>query len=193
MKQLATTSLSIATGLIALSASALTFAQSQSPQLMSGYAELNHELDTKSAMQGQIVSAKLTNSIQTADGLKLPSGTELLGHVDQVQASHKSGQSVIELTFDKAQLKDGKQVPVKATLIEVDPANSQSSVLPPVASDDKFQQESAVSGATLISSVQATDSGKLVRKDKNIRLETGTKLLIAVAPGSAIGGSASGS
>jgi hypothetical protein len=193
MKRFATPALSIATTLLALSGSALVYGQAQSPQLMSGYAELNHTIDSKSAMVGQVVSAKLTGTIETPEGLKLPGGTQLLGHIDQVQASGKNGEARLELTFDKAQLKNGQQVPIKATLIEVNTSDVVGELPHPVASDNKFDQQTTVSGQFLHSAVQDQDSGTLVRKDKDIRLTDGTKMLIAVAPASAVGGANNGS
>ena len=193
MKRFAIPALSIATTFLALSGSALVYGQSQSAQLMSGYAQLSHTIDSKSAIPGQIVSAKLTGSIQTTEGLKLPSGTELLGHVDRAQASKNNGEATIELTFDKAQLKDGQQVPIKANLLEVISADSAGEIPTAVANDDKFDQETTVSGESLHSAVQNQNSGTIVRKDKDVHLVGGTKLLIAVAPASALAGTISGS
>jgi len=193
MKRFATPAFSIATTLLALSGGALVFGQSPSGQLMSGYAHLSQTLDSKSAMQGQIVSAKLIGGIQTPEGLKLPNGTEILGHVDQVQASKDKGEASIQLTFDKAQLKDGRQLPIKATLIEIDAADSTGKMPVAVASDDKFDAELSVSGESLHSAVQNPTSGTIVRKDKDIRLVYGTRLLIAVEPASAGASAASGS
>jgi len=182
MKRFSATSLSVATTFLALSASGFALDQSQSSQLMSSTAELSQTLDTKTATQGQIVSARLTNTVQTPEGMKLPKGTELLGHVDQVQAAHNNSDANVTLTFDKARLKDGKEVPVKATLMEI---NSPGTIARPegkVASDGKFDQATSTPGETLHSEVPANTSGTLVRKDKDIRLVKGTELLIAVAP-----------
>lgn len=183
MKRFATSSLSIATAFFALAGGGLAMGQSQSIQLMSGTAELVHTIDSKSAMQGQIVSAKLTDTIETPEGLKLPRGTELLGHVADVQPSHDKSPAKLALTFDKAQMKDGKQVPIKATLLEVAPPGQFAEVPQKVASDGAFNQEAGeISGVSMHSSVQGADSGTLMSKDKNIRLDTGTELVIAVAP-----------
>lgn len=185
MKPFSVSSLPIAVTFVALSGSVLAFSQQSNPtQLMSGHAALDKTLDTKSAMQGQMISAKLTDSIQTPEGFKLPSGTELMGHVDQVQASKDKSEAKLSLTFDKAHLKDGKVVPIKATIMEVNAPGTIGEVTTKVASDDKFDQETATSGETLHSAVQADNSGTLVRTDKDIRLPNGTELLVAVEPAS---------
>ena len=182
MKRFAATSLSVATTFLALSGSGFALDQSQTIQLMSGPAELNQTLDTKTAAQGQAVSARLTGAIQTPEGLKLPNGTELLGHVDQVRAAGNNSDANLTLTFDKARLKDGKEVAIKATLVEVNSPGTLSGPGTKVSSDGKFDQATSTSGQTLHSEVPANNSGTLARKDKDIRLIKGTELLIAVAP-----------
>jgi len=183
MKRFAVTSLSVATTFLALSVSGFALDQSQTTQLMSGSAELNQTLDTKTATQGQIVSARLTGTIQTPEGLKLPNGTQLLGHVDHVQAAaNNNGDANLTLTFDKAQLKGGKEVPIKATLMEVNSPGTLPPVPVQVASGASFNEETSTSRQTLHSAVPDANSGTLVRKDKDIRLVKGTELIIAVAP-----------
>ena len=182
MKRFAVTSLSIATGLFALSVSVFAADQSQTMQLMSGTAELSQTLDTKTATQGQVVSAKLTRTIQTPEGLKLPKGTELLGHIDKVQAAHNNSDANVTLTFDKARLKDGKEVAVKATVMAIDAPGIASWPEGKVASDSEFSQETNTPGESLHSAVPANNSGTVARKEKDIRLVKGTQLLVAVAP-----------
>src|SRR5271163_748066 len=182
MKRFAATSLSVATTFLALSGSGFALDQSQTIQLMSGPAELNQTLDTKTAAQGQAVSARLTGAIQTPEGLKLPNGTELLGHVDQVRAAGNNSDANLTLTFDKARLKDGKEVAIKATLIEVNSPGTLSGPGTKVSSDGKFDQVTSTPGQTLHSEVPANNSGTLVRKDKDIHLVKGSELIIAVAP-----------
>jgi hypothetical protein len=183
MKRFATSSLSIATALFALAGGGLAMGQSQPMQLMSGTAELVHSIDSQSATQGQAVSAKLTGTIETPEGLKLPRGTELLGRVSEVQASHDKSSAKLALVFDKAQMKDGKQVPIKATLVAVAPPGQVAGIPEKVAGDDSFnQEEGEISGVSMQSSVKAEDSGVLMSKDRNIHLDTGTELMIAVAP-----------
>src|SRR6202042_1037477 len=47
----------------------------------------------------------------------LPKNTVLEGHVDQVQASDHKSDSMMVITFDKAKLKDGQELPIKATIL----------------------------------------------------------------------------
>jgi hypothetical protein len=82
-------------------------------------AQLDKTIDTKKAKQGDPVTAKLQDKVQIPDAQELPKNTVLEGHVDQVQASENKGDAMVTVTFDKAKLKDGKEVPIKATVLAV--------------------------------------------------------------------------
>jgi hypothetical protein len=180
---IASTLLSVASTLVMLSGGA--FALDPRQQLEVGNARLTLGLDTASAKQGQLVTARLTQTIETPEGLKLPNGTALLGHVALVQASHDKSAAKLALTFDKAQMKDGSEVAIKATLIEVAPAGAPEEMETRIAGNDSFDQEpGALSGVSLHSAVQGQTSGMLISRDKNFRLTAGMEMQIAVAPAS---------
>jgi hypothetical protein len=80
-------------------------------------AELSKKIDTKDAKAGDQVVAKTTSEARLADGTKLPKGSKLVGHVTDVQAkSHDIHDSHLAFAFDHAVLKDGREVPVHATM-----------------------------------------------------------------------------
>lgn len=82
-------------------------------------ADLSKTLDAKKAKQGDPVEAKLMYEAQIPDSSPLPRNTVLSGHVDSVQASEDKGNSYIQITFDKAVLKSGKTIPIKATIMNI--------------------------------------------------------------------------
>jgi hypothetical protein len=88
-------------------------------QMVQAQATLDSTLDAKKAKQGEAVSAKLEGNVQIPDAQALPKNTVLEGHVDQVQPSEHKSDSVVVVTFDKAKLKDGQELPIKATIIAV--------------------------------------------------------------------------
>lgn len=150
-------------------------------QLSSADAELVHAIDTRSAMQGQLVTAKLTDSIKTPQGVKLPSGTDLVGKVDRVQTSNDDGPAKLVLTFNKAQLKDGTKYPVKATLVDVEPPDSPGLLRIAVGPQSKFEQEPGMDGGmSMQSAVQQQVSGTLTDPHHNFKLQSGSQLLVAV-------------
>lgn len=95
-------------------------------QMIPALATLDHTLDAKKAKQGEAVTAKLEKDVDSAQQT-LPKNTVLEGHVDQVQPSEHKSDSTVVVTFDKAKLKGGKEVPIKATVLAIaQPAYLQS-------------------------------------------------------------------
>ena len=86
-------------------------------QMVQAQAELSTSLDAKKATQGESVKAKLEQNVQIPGAQELPKNTVLEGHVDQVTASQNKGDSTMVVTFDKAKLKDGQELNIKATVI----------------------------------------------------------------------------
>jgi|HubBroStandDraft_5_1064220.scaffolds.fasta_scaffold180317_2 hypothetical protein len=153
-----------------------------SDQLVAATAELQHELDAKTAKQGDAVTAKLSQSVHFT-GTTLPRNTLLLGHIDTVEASQNKGASKIVLTFDQARLADGKQVAVKSTVVGFYQAGSQQ-VLPSLSPDMQINQRPSGShGAGLISSVTDSNSGTLSANGSNVHLSKGTELQFALTSG----------
>ncbi|HEX4008083.1 MAG TPA: hypothetical protein VHX60_18055 [Acidobacteriaceae bacterium] len=182
--------LTIGSFLIAGAGSAQT---AQAWQMVGVNARLDHAVDTSSVKQGQTIQAKLDGSVKTQNGVKLEKGTELVGTVTSVQPSTSGGPSSLTVTFTTAQLKGGKQIPVKVTLLAAFPStvNNQASfgveAVPPaprqVNSEEKVDQASGLlSNVTLHSQVQDQDSGTFAKKDGNLKLAAGTWLQVGVAP-----------
>lgn len=86
-------------------------------EMVQARAELSKTLDAKKAKQGDVVDAKLTENVQIPNAQELPKNTVLEGHVDQVTASENKSNSTMVVTFDKAKLKDGQELPIKATVV----------------------------------------------------------------------------
>lgn len=102
-------------------------------QLVGARASLSKTLDAKKAKQGDPVTAKLQDTVKIPDATDLPKNTLLVGHVDQVQASENKSDSSIQVTFDKAQLKGGQEIPVKATIMKIAPPMNAMNSDPGVA------------------------------------------------------------
>lgn len=181
MKRLIANALGLTAAFVALSGVAIAQDQTQTMKLMAGDTELVHTLDTKSAMPGQLVTVKLTDTIKTPEGVELPRGTELVGRVDQVKASEGKTPSKLVLTFNQAHLKDGKTLAVKATLVGFAPAGQVGELPTAVASDASFDQEPGAMGdVSLRSAVKQPVSGTLTNNHSNIKLGEGTQFLVAV-------------
>ena len=83
---------------------------------------LVNKLDSKSAKAGDPIVVKTNEGIKTADGLVIPKGSRLIGHVEAAQA-HASGQadSSLSLVFDRAEMKNGESVAIRSVIETVAP------------------------------------------------------------------------
>ena len=196
----------------------------KSIQMVTARASLGKGIDAKKAKQGDAVTAKLTDDVKIPGSVDLPRNTVLLGHIDQVQPSENKGDSSIQVTFDKAQLKNGQQLAIKATIMQIaappsamrnqeaatpgssaatpnSPApsgggpsgggmNSPQSAPRPAASNmpsvapDSPQpsgQQTGIPGVQLQSDIHQSDSAVFSAKKKNVHLDDGTQLMMAIA------------
>jgi hypothetical protein len=82
------------------------------------YADLNSGLDSKKVKAGDEFTAHVTEALKSADGRTiLPKGTKIVGHVVQASARAKGGnESILGISFDKATLKDGQEVPLNVAI-----------------------------------------------------------------------------
>ena len=77
------------------------------------HAVLEKIVHPKKVKVGDEVVARTTEPTKLKDGTELPKGTHIIGKVTDVKMkADKEGPSKLGLMFDKAQLKDGKTVPV---------------------------------------------------------------------------------
>jgi len=84
-------------------------AQASSPEI---HAVLEKIVHPKKAKVGDEVVARMTDSTKLKDGTELPKGTKIVGKVTEVKMkADNEGPSKLGLLFDKAQLKDGKEIP----------------------------------------------------------------------------------
>jgi hypothetical protein len=90
--------------------------------------ELVGKLDSKTAKSGDTVIVKTSEAFRTSEGVVVPKGSRLVGHVTEVQA-HGSGSqdSRLGIQFDRAELKGGQSVAMQTVIESVaPPANAVS-------------------------------------------------------------------
>lgn len=162
-------------------------------QMVATRAALQNTLDAKGAHSGQQFEAKLPHSVKLKDGTKLPGGTMLIGKIGNDDMGLQ-GKSKLVLCIDQAKLKDGKTVPVKATVVGVYPPGTQTSeyYMGTPAGDQvsnpwhngvtRIDEIDALHNVDLHSNLKSQNSGVLVSKDNdNIKLKSGTELALAIA------------
>jgi hypothetical protein len=85
-------------------------------------AVLNKSVDAKKAKQGDKVEARLGASLKSSNGIEIPKGSKVTGHVSEVKAHSKQDHgSTLGIVFDEVILKNGESFPFPATLIAVAP------------------------------------------------------------------------
>lgn len=160
-------------------------------QLVPANAELQQILSTKTAKQGDTITAKLTQTVHLS-GTTLPRNTVLVGHVDSAQSSENKGVSKVVLTFDQAKLENGQNVAIKSTLVGVYPAGTLLT-LPNISPElEVDQQPSGSHGFSLESSVQGANSGTLSANGKDVHITKGMELQFIVSPASGAATSSTG-
>ncbi len=145
-------------------------AQPTSPEI---HAVLEKLVHPKKVKVGDAVSARLTDSTKLNDGTELPKGTHIVGKVTEIKLkADKEGPSKLGLLFDKAQLKDGKEIPLTMALVSVAPHWEQGGV-DPVAADNgassagRVTQMSQAAGRT-----DGSAGGDTLTKGLGIRAST---------------------
>jgi hypothetical protein len=117
-------------------------AASTSPEI---HAVLEKVVHPKKVKVGDPIVARMTEPTRLKDGTELQKGTHIVGKVTDIKVkADKEGPSKLGLLFDKAQLKDGKEVPITMALVSVAPRWEQGSV-DPVAAENKGSSAGRVS------------------------------------------------
>lgn len=84
--------------------------------------ELSRSLDSRKLKQGDPVEAKITDQWRAPDGTLVPPGSKVMGHITESSARAKGdSQSQLGMTFDEIALKDGRKLPLKASIQAVGP------------------------------------------------------------------------
>lgn len=162
-------------------------AQQEAAAMSPAQAELVKGLDARKVQSGTRIRARLTDTVHLKDGRELPHGTRLTGTVtaDSVQSGTASR---LALRFTQAELKDGKTIPIAATIVGVaPPIDSMDSG---VASDistawdgrtTQVDQQSVMSGVDLHSRIGGDNSGVFVAAGKDdVKLAVGSRLALAI-------------
>ena len=162
---------------------AFTAGQDEAMRMVPASATLDRSLDARKAKQGQQIKATLEDKVQLKNGPELPRGTELIGTV-ATDEMHTNGASRLALRFTQANLKDGKVVPIKATIVSVYDANGSARFDPNIWTPKTLQvdQEHALSGVDLHSKIADGNSGVFVSASKDdVKLPIGYGIALAIA------------
>jgi type IV secretory pathway VirB10-like protein len=109
-----------ASGAVSAASSASAQSSQSNAGLTSGTAfnaALTAPVDSQKSKPGDTVSARSTESVKSDGKTVLPKGTKLVGRVTQASARAKGdSESALVITFDRAILKNGQEVPLNVAI-----------------------------------------------------------------------------
>lgn len=161
----------------------------EAQQMVPVEATLIKRIDARDMHPGWIFTAKVNKDVTLSNGIRLDHSAKLVGKIVKDNMNSQNG-SRLALRIMRIDMPDGKVVPVKATIVGVITNNYASTAYPntevPNTWNDhtlQVDQENVLHGVDLHSRIGSRNSGVFVsRKDKNVTLNAGTELQLAVAP-----------
>lgn len=164
--------------------------------------ELTKALDAKKVKEGDEVEAKLTGGITLPGGATVPTGAKVIGHVTRAKARTKSdSESALGIVFDKIVLGKGQETPIKGVLqavapnpnrdvttgggpvdygvsLRMDTTNNASAPDTrrgpvPILNDES-------TGVLGFKNMELGPDGVLTSKTKDVKLDSGTRMLLNV-------------
>jgi hypothetical protein len=159
----------------------------EAAQMVPAVAQLTRTLDADKNHLDSTFQAELSQKITLTNGTVLPSHTLLIGTVtrDDMQA----GNSEFALRLNQAKLKDGKTLPIKATIVDIAQPNFNTVEYP--ASNNwtsqtlTVEEPNVVSGVDLHSEIASNDSVVLVStRKRDVKVPAGSQLKLAIGPAS---------
>src|SRR6267143_1209798 len=80
-------------------------------------AELSKSIDARRIKSGDKIEAKTTMDLLAHGQIVIPRDTKVIGHVTEAKPrSKESPESLVGVTFDRIALKDGRELPVRASV-----------------------------------------------------------------------------
>lgn len=155
-------------------------------QMVPAEAALKGTLDAKKVQAGDHVEAVLTGKVHLKNGTELPRGTALIG---KIATDHMHpGSSKLTLRFTEAKLKDGRQVPIQAAIVGVQPPATGPNSIATISENPwdgktiQFDDEGVMSGVDLHSRINGQNSGTFVSDKKDVKLTNGSQLALVIGP-----------
>lgn len=159
-------------------------------RMVAARADLVKQLNARDIRAGQAFKARLSKKVQLKDGTVLPRGTKLVGKVVSDKMGMNGNTSKLALRFTQAELKSGKVIPIKATIVGVYPPTNgyatsyTDNPTPNLWTPQTLQvnEINAIKHVDLHSKIAAKDSGIFVsHKNNKMKFDQGTELALAIA------------
>lgn len=162
--------------------SSVATTQPDAARMVTAQAGLVKPIDARKIQAGEQFQMVLNDKVQLKNGPALPRGTVLIGTASAGD-SETGGASRLTLRFTQAQLKGGKTVPIKATIVGIFPASSMERNDRAIWNPNslKTDQTGVVPGLALHSNVLDSDSGVFEStKGDAVKLPLGSWIALAI-------------
>jgi len=181
----------LSTAILAPNHSEAQIAQDQSAQTVPAYAALADNIESSKLKAGDPVRVILSNKVTLKNGTFLPAGTAIVGVVS-TDDQQLTGTTKLALRFTKAEIKGGKEVAIKATIVGIFPPESDDISNRPIKPGDQFTNGSlpqhpssvdeigALPGVDLHSAVSSSNSGVLVSAKHDVKVKRGSEIALSV-------------
>ncbi|HEV7220536.1 MAG TPA: hypothetical protein VGN39_16825 [Terriglobales bacterium] len=117
-------------------------------------ARLEKPVDARKNKPGDEVIAKTTQATTSSDGVAIPKGSKIIGHVTEAKARQKGeSESAVGVIFDHALLKDGRQILLTASIQAIS-ASQQ------IAPDNFADDQAMTNRAGMAGTVQTAEPGR---------------------------------
>ncbi len=158
-------------------------------------AELTKSLDVKKNKVGDEVVAKVTQDVKSEGRVAIPKGSKLIGRVTQAKARSKGeSESALGLAFDRAVMKDGREMPLNFAIQAVAAAHGAASAalgddgLMGSAGGAGSMSGSATSSPAPVRPARSSGGGLLGGVGSTVSGATSTVGGVAGSAGGAVGG-----
>ncbi|HEY1768323.1 MAG TPA: hypothetical protein VGG26_11735 [Terracidiphilus sp.] len=163
-------------------------ARSEAAQMVPVSVHLVRAIDAKKDQPGARFEAQVDGTAHLKNGTELPRGTVLVGTVVTDQMQHQ-GLSRLALRFTQAKLKDGRAIPIEATIAGIsgpaeDTGYMEDRSTPPTWNSGELQVDEVgvIKDVDLHSRIGGANSGVLVSTSKdNVKLRSGSRMTLAIA------------
>ena len=131
------------------------------PQLRPVTGELENKLDTKDAKTGDTVVVKITETATIGNGVEIPKGSEIKGHIVDVAPKGPQGDNArVTIQFDQAQLKSGQSLPIRSVIQSVASPGTATSTEAAAAGGSAAATPNSPSAATGAAGVTGSTSSR---------------------------------
>jgi hypothetical protein len=162
--------------------------------------ELAKAINSKKLKVGDPVEATVFSAVQVSNGMTIQPGSKILGHVTEVSLRSKGNEhSTLGIAFDKIQLGKGETIPIKGILQAMAPdpnkplntggyieygnslnMQTQRPAAPPPSQEQVPILNDQSTGVLGIKGLQLEKNGVLSSSAKEIKIDSGTRMLLNV-------------